>query len=99
MTRHDLAAGAAAALFSLSVTVASPASADEGFYDRNGADRAVSGLDNGNGFTPPAPSSDAGFSTGDAALGALAGLILAGGAAGAVVLGRRRRDAHLPHPA
>ena len=92
---------AAAAAFScLSLAIAAPASADEGFYERNGADRAVSGLGNGNGNSfVPTVADDDGVTAGDAAIGALAGVLLAGGVAGAITVSRRRRGGHVAHPA
>lgn len=91
---------AAGALATLSLTTLAPAAqADEGFYSRNGADRSVAGVGNGNHFSTPSSTAlgDA-FDVSDAALGALAGLAAAGAAV--VALGAaRRHQRHAPHPA
>jgi hypothetical protein len=100
MTRtNKLPLAAAGMLTCLSLAAFAPAAnADEGFYERNGADRAAAGIPNGNQFVPtPTPTAE-GFDASDAALGALAGLVAAG--AGVIAVGGlRRRQAHLAHPA
>lgn len=97
MTRRS-SCGLAGTLAVLSfVALPAGAVANEGLYERNGADRVVSGLDNGNTYAPSAVG-EGGTSASDVTLAALGGLALAGGIATAVVVAGRRQE-QLPRPA
>jgi hypothetical protein len=92
-----LSLSSAGLLTALSLAAFAPAAnADEGFYERNGADRAAAGISNGNQFVPsPAPTAS-GWDTSDVVIASLAGALIAGGGVGTAVVLRRRHP--LAHP-
>ena len=91
-TLARLSLSSAGLLTALSLAAFAPAAnADEGFYERNGADRAAAGISNGNQFVPsPAPTAS-GWDTSDVVIASLAGVLIAGGGVGTVVFATRRR--------
>jgi hypothetical protein len=98
-TTSKVSLASAGLLTALTLVAFAPAAdADEGFYSRNGADRAAAGISNGNGFSPTTASPSDGFDTSDAAIGAMAGLVAAG--AGVIAVGTaRRHHGQVMHPA